>query len=352
MQFSTWRMIFRSKAPLRIGLAGGGTDVSPYSDKYGGAVVNAAIGHFAHAEIQTIPDRQIILHSADRNEIFISPINEILPVNGSLDILKGIYNRMLQDYGPFSSGFRLSTRVDAPLGSGLGTSSTLMVALTGVFCNMLGLDFNGYQTAHYAYRVERMDLGFAGGKQDQYAAAFGGVNYMEFFEEDKVSVSPLNIETGQLQELENKLILFYTSTSRDSTRIIQEQQQHVRQNDNIAVEAMHALKEQSKLMKNALLTGNLDSIGEILDYGFMYKRKMARDISNPLIEEIYHAAKKAGSTGGKISGAGGGGFMIFYCPANTRNKVCDALHNFGGSVKQFTFCNQGLITWRSDEHEK
>jgi D-glycero-alpha-D-manno-heptose-7-phosphate kinase len=338
-------MIFRSRAPLRIGLAGGGTDVSPYSELYGGAVINAAISLFAYAEIDYINEKKIILYSADRNQQVEAPINEMLPVNGTLDLLKGMYNRILKDYGPFNTGIRLSTSVDAPLGSGLGTSSTLMVAIAGAFRQMLKLPMDNEQLAHFAYEVERIDLGFSGGKQDQYAAVFGGLNYMEFLQGDKTIVTPLAVDPENLAKLEQNLVLYYTSLNRESSVIIREQQQNVREQNETSIGAMHALKIQSKMMLDAITAGKINDVGKILDFGFQHKKKMARNISNPLLDSIYRSAIEAGATGGKISGAGGGGFMIFYCPGGTRNAVCEALHNFGGYIQPFTFSIPGLTAW-------
>ncbi len=338
-------MLYRSKAPLRIGLAGGGTDVSPYCDEFGGAILNAAITLYAYANIETIAEEKIIIEAKDRGETESFDWNTQLPINGHLDLLKGVYNRIQKDYGIPKQGLKLSTFVDAPAGSGLGTSSTLVVAIIGAFVEMLKLPLGDYDIAHYAYEIERQDLKLAGGRQDQYAATFGGVNFMEFYSDDKVIVNPLRIRQEYLHELENNLVLFFTATSRESATIIKEQQKNVSQKNSESLDAMHQLKEQSKMMKEALLKGKLNSIGEILDYGFEQKRKMAANISNSLIEDIYTAAKKAGATGGKISGAGGGGFMIFYCPQNTRYSVIEALEQFGGSVKKYRFSNEGLTSW-------
>lgn len=338
-------MIYRSKAPLRIGLAGGGTDVSPYSDLYGGAILNATISLYANATIEPINEKKIILQALDRNEEEEYNWTVSLPLNGKLDLLKGIYNRIQKDYGIPEQGFRLSTYVDAPAGSGLGTSSTLVVAIIGAFAEMLKLPLGEYDMAHYAYEIERKDLGLAGGKQDQYAATFGGVNYMEFYDDDKVIVNPLRIKPHYLFELENNLLLYYTSTSRESAEIIKKQTKNVTDKKDKSIEAMHQLKEQSRLMKEALLKGKLDEIGRILDYGFEQKRQMAEGITNPLLEEIYDTAKKAGATGGKISGAGGGGFMIFYCPINTKYAVQKSLEAFGGRYRRYKITEHGLTTW-------
>jgi D-glycero-alpha-D-manno-heptose-7-phosphate kinase len=338
-------LIYRSKTPLRLGLAGGGTDVSPYSDEIGGAILNATISLYAYASIEPIQENGIIIEAIDRREGQRFEWTNELPINGQLDLAKGVYNRIQKDYGLPLTGFKLSTFVDVPAGSGLGTSSTLVVAIIGAFAEMLKLPLGDYDIAHYAYEIERNDLKLAGGKQDQYAATFGGVNFMEFYAVDKVIVNPLRIKQEYLNELEHNLVLYYTQTSRESADIIKEQQKNVHAKNEKSIEAMHQLKEQSKMMKEALLKGRLHEIGEILDFSFQEKRKMAHNISNSFIDDIYESAKLAGATGGKISSAGGGGFMTFYCPNNTRYKVIDVLNNFGGVVKSYQFTHHGLTTW-------
>jgi D-glycero-alpha-D-manno-heptose-7-phosphate kinase len=338
-------LIYRSKAPLRIGLAGGGTDVSPYSDLHGGAILNATISLSAYASIEPLNRMEIIVEALDRNEQQIYDWSPELPINGELDLLKGVYNRVHKEYKMPLTGFRLSTFVDAPAGSGLGTSSTLVVAILGAFVEMLKLPLGDYDIAHLAYEIERYDLKLAGGRQDQYAATFGGVNFMEFYDNDKVIVNPLRIRPQYMHELENNLVLYFTSTSRESATIIKEQVNNVTSHNEKSIEAMHQLKEQARMMKEALLKGRLNEFGEILDFGFKQKRQMAANISNDRIEEIYEAAKNAGATGGKISGAGGGGFMIFYCPGNTNYAVKDALLKFGGEVKKYSFTKYGLTSW-------
>ncbi|MBL7734868.1 MAG: dehydrogenase [Chitinophagaceae bacterium] len=338
-------MIHRSKAPLRIGLAGGGTDVSPYCDLYGGAILNATISLYAYANIEPIPEKKIILQALDRKEEQQFDAGRELPIDGRLDLLKGVYNKIRKVYGLPDAGFKLSTFVDAPAGSGLGTSSTLVVALIGAFSEMLRLPLGEYDIAQLAYDIERRELNMAGGRQDQYASTFGGVNYMEFFANDKVIVNPLRIKREYLFELENNLTLYYTSTSRESAKIIEKQTQNVVNKKDRSIEAMHQLKQQAQMMKEALLTGRVNEIGEILDFGFRQKKEMAEGISNSLMEDIYETAKKAGASGGKISGAGGGGFMVFYCPDNSKYAVIEALKDFGGYVKHYQFVNHGLTTW-------
>jgi D-glycero-alpha-D-manno-heptose-7-phosphate kinase len=337
-------MIIRSKAPLRLGLAGGGTDVSPYSDVYGGAILNATISLYAFATLIPRQDKKAVFNSIDKN---ISESVDIADTGreGELVLLKGIASYIRMKYGDFETGFELSTFVDAPAGSGLGTSSTLCVAIISAFAEWMNLPLGEYDIAKMAYDIERSYLGMAGGKQDQYAATFGGFNFMEFAGE-KVIVNPLRVKPRFVHELENNLLLYYTSTSRLSSTIIEEQQKNVNAKKEKSVDAMHKLKEQSVMMKEAILTGKLDIIGEILDFGWNYKKQMAEGISNPLIDELYASALKAGASGGKISGAGGGGFMIFYCPQNTRYNVMKALKPFGGEFKRYQFVETGVVSWR------
>lgn len=338
-------MIIRSKAPLRIGLAGGGTDVSPYSDLFGGAILNATISLYAHATILPTTDGKIRLHAADRGVQLEFDAAADLPLNGELDLLKGIYNHVVRHYTKRPLSFTLTTYVEVPPGSGLGTSSTLVIAILGAFSEWLKIPLGEYDMAHLAYQIERVDLKMAGGKQDQYAATFGGVNFMEFLAEDKVIVNPLRIKQNYLSELEHNLLLFYTDTSRYSSEIIEQQSKNVVNKNQKSIDAMHNLKEQAVQMKEALLRGNVDAIGEILDFGFQNKKQMAEGISNSLMDDIYETAKSAGATGGKISGAGGGGFMIFYCPGVNRYPVMKALDKFGGSFKKYGFTEHGLTTW-------
>ncbi len=340
-------MIYRSKAPLRIGLAGGGTDVSPYCDDFGGVVLNATISLFAYATIEPITEPTIIIEAVDRGEKVVCPLTDNLEIDGRLNLAKGVYNYIVKNYSKVPSGFKITTTVDAPAGSGLGSSSTLVVAIIGAFCEWLKLPLGEYDVARIAYEIERVDLGMAGGKQDQYAAAFGGVNFMEFHSNHEVVVNPLRIKSEYLYELENNLLLYFTATSRVSSEIIEAQSKNVKEKNQASIDAMHHLKEQAQMMKEAMLKGNIDQIGEILDFGFKFKKQMAKGISNPTLDNYYEVALKAGATGGKISGAGGGGFMMFYCPANTRYAVQKVLNELSehGEFKPLRFTHEGLVTW-------
>ncbi len=338
-------MIIRSKAPLRLGLAGGGSDVAPYSDIYGGAILNATLNMYAYATILPRNDGKIIFRNEDKSQHDEFDAVEKLDIDGSFDLQKGVYNRIIRDFTQRPLSFELTTYVDAPPGSGLGTSSTLVVTILGAFAEWLNLPLGEYDMAQLAYQIERNDLKMAGGKQDQYAATFGGVNFMEFYKDDKVIVNPLRIRSKYLNELAYNLVLYFTGTSRLSSTIIEAQRRNVISNNEKSVEAMHQLKRQAIMMKEAILRGELEKIGEILDYGWRFKKQMADGITNPMIDEIYDAAMAAGASGGKISGAGGGGFMIFYCPGNTRAGVIKAIETFGGQVKRYEFTERGLNTW-------
>ncbi|MCK9206488.1 MAG: dehydrogenase [Salinivirgaceae bacterium] len=338
-------MFIRSKAPLRLGLAGGGSDVPPFSDLFGGAILNATINMYAYATIEPRSDGKIVLNAVDKEECYTFESTVHLAIDGKLDLLKGIYNRVVKDFAKHPLSFTLTTYVDAPPGSGLGTSSTLVTAVLGAFAEWLNLPMGEYDLAHLAYEIERVDLDMAGGKQDQYAATFGGVNFMEFYKDDKVIVNPLRIKPQILNELAYNLVLYYTGTSRVSAQIIEAQRQNVKSKNEQSIEAMHNIKQQATTMKEALLKGELHKIGEIMDYGWQQKKKMASNITNPAIDELYTKVLAAGASGGKISGAGGGGFMFFYCPGNSRHEVIRMLEKNGGQVKRYEFVTTGLQTW-------
>ena len=337
-------MIFRARAPLRISLAGGGTDVSPYSAQYGGAILNSTVSLYAYATIIPRNDGKIIFNAADRKERLVLDSETHLEIDDKLILLKGIYNGIVENFTKKPLSFELTTYVDAPPGSGLGSSSTLVVAIIGAFTEWLKLPLGEYDIAKLAYQIERIDLNMAGGKQDQYAATFGGFNFMEFYE-DKVIVNPLRIKNDYINELQSNLLLYYTGTSRLSSKIIESQTKNISKKGNKSLDAMHKLKEQANLMKEAILTGDIDKIGEILDFGWQNKKKLAKEITNPLIDKIYKKAKESGATGGKISGAGGGGFMMLYCPGTSKYKVINELLEFGGEFRRYQFTKYGLTSW-------
>ena len=335
---------YRAKAPLRLGLAGGGTDIPAYSDRFGGACLNATINMHAFASIHPRTDGRIEFVSADFGRSAEMESAAALPLEGELLLLKGVYNRVVRDFNDGRPlAFSLVTDANVPVGSGLGTSSAITVAVLGAFREWLRFPLGEYELARLAFDIERQDLALAGGKQDQYAATFGGVNFMEFNDGD-VIVNPLRIKQETLLELENNLLLYYTGKSRYSATIIEEKVKRLEESGDV-VERMHHLKTLAFEMKKLLLKGELDRLGELLDLMWQEKKRTAEHVSTTLIDELYTEARAAGASGGKVSGAGGGGFVYFYCPGASKYKVMHALSRFSGDVRRFQFTEWGLQSW-------
>ena len=339
-------MIHRSRAPLRLGLAGGGTDVSPYSDEFGGGVLNATINLYSYCTLLPRADGGLCFEATDRDETFTAPATAAVALDGVLPLHKAIYNRVVREFHhgkPLPC--RLVTYSDAPAGSGLGTSSTMAVAILGAFSEWLKLPLGEYELAHIAFEVERLELGLAGGKQDQYAAAFGGFNFMEFAAGDRVIVNPLRIRPSTLNELQASLILYHTGVSRDSARIISEQIRNVFARDAGSLNAMHAVKADAVCMKEHLLKGELAEFARILGRSWTAKKQMATVISNPEIEAVFTVALAAGARSGKVSGAGGGGYIMFMIDPCRREELVRALGVFPGQVQRFQFTATGVEMW-------
>ncbi len=341
-------MIIRARAPLRLGLAGGGTDVSPFCDLHGGLVLNATIDKYAYAVIEPAADTQDLRFiAADRQEAWKGPALPEIPLDGTLDLHKGVYNRIVRDFhGGKPLPLTLTTHTDAPPGSGLGSSSTLVVAMVKAFVEWLNLPLGEYDIARLAYEIERKDVGLSGGRQDQYAATFGGFNFMEFHPEERVVVNPLRIKNWIISELEASLLLYFGGVSRDSASIIDEQTRNVARNDKSAIEAMHALKQEAIAMKESLLKGDFEGLVASMESGWQAKKRMAKSISNPDIEATYELAKAAGMRAGKISGAGGGGFMMLLVDPVRRMDVIRALSTTQGQVFNCHFTETGTQGWK------
>jgi D-glycero-alpha-D-manno-heptose-7-phosphate kinase len=239
----------------------------------------------------------------------------------------------------------MTTYSDAPAGSGLGSSSTMVVAIIKAFVEWLNLPLGEYDIAALAYRIEREDIGLAGGKQDQYAATFGGFNFMEFYEHERVIVNPLRLKRWIRNDLEASLILYYTGVSRESANIIKEQIEHTQKGDGLNIESMHEMKRQSLLMKEAILKGDFHGFSACLLNGWQAKRNAAHSISNPFLDELYQYAIDNGAEAAKISGAGGGGFMMIYCNPCNRIKLIRALKKKDGLVLTPSFTEIGTQAW-------
>lgn len=339
-------MFIRSRAPLRIGLAGGGTDVSPYCDEFGGVVLNATVNMYANCTIEPTDDGKIIFEAADRNERFECTSVPKLEIDDMLILHKGIYNRIVKDFNngkPLS--FKMTTYSDAPAGSGLGTSSTVVVSILKAFQEWLKLPLGEYDLARLAYEIERKDLGLSGGKQDQYAATFGGVNFIEFYDNDRVIVNPLRIKNWIRTELESSIILYYTGQSRDSAKIIDEQIKNTTSKNKASIEAMHDVKKTAYFMKEAILRGEFNKFAECLKIGWEAKKKTASVISNLNIEESYNLIMNNGGIAAKVSGAGGGGFMMIYCDPTKRTHLINVLNKTSGKVMEIQLTDAGSEGW-------
>jgi len=340
------KMIVRSKAPLRLGFAGGGTDVSPYCDEFGGVVLNATINMYAYCTIEPTDDGKIVFVATDRKEKFECESISFIPVEGCLQLHKGVYNRIVKDYmGDKPLSFKMTTYSDAPAGSGLGSSSTMVVAIIKAYMEWLNLPLGEYDVASLAYQVERKDIGLSGGKQDQYAATFGGFNFIEFYDNDRVIVNPLRIKNWIRNELENSLVLYYTGTSRDSAKIIDEQVKNTKEKKKDSIEGMHELKKHAYTMKECVLKGDFDGFAECLRRGWEAKKKTASVISNVEIEEMYNYIMENGGKAAKISGAGGGGFMMIICDPKRRYELVEKLKQTKGKVMIASFTEKGTQAW-------
>ena len=346
MEESHKKKIYRSKAPFRISLGGGGTDMNVYSTNHIGAVINVTLHLFTHTSLKLRDDNLITFNWVNKNEIEEHVVSDTLDCSYGLKLFKATHNHIFKRFKLEPIGYDIVTYQDVPTGSGLGTSSTLIVSLIGVYQELFNLPLGEYDIADMAVQIERNELKENGGKQDQYAAAFGGWNYMEF-KGDDVIVNPLRIKDKIQNELANNIVLYYTNFPRKSTDVLEEQIKRIEDNNPTSILSLHALVEQAKLIKDCLIKGNIIGLGEILDYGFKQKSLLAKGISTPEIKKIYETAINAGATGGKISGAGGGGFMIFYCPDDTKYKVINELDKLEiGYYQPFTWTQFGLRTWQ------
>lgn len=337
-------MIYRSKAPLRLGLAGGGTDVSPYCDQFGGCVLNATINLYTYCTIVPKNDGKIKFFATDReeNEVFSSELN--LPLSGKLDLHKGVYNRIVKDYCAHPLSFEMTTYSDAPAGSGLGTSSTLVVCIIKAFVEWLNLSLSEYEIAQLAFQIERVEIGLSGGKQDQYAATFGGFNFIEFEKDNRVIVNPLRLKENIVFELELSTLLYFTGVSRSSAKIIDDQKKSLTNINRL--QSMHKIKEDACLIKEYLLKGNFNGFYETMKDAWAAKKGTSNSMTTPMMDDIYETAINAGAYCGKISGAGGGGFMFLFIDPLKRQQIKNALARFDGNFVDFNFVNHGTYSWK------
>jgi D-glycero-alpha-D-manno-heptose-7-phosphate kinase len=337
----------RARAPLRLGFAGGGTDLSPYCDEFGGAVINFTINRFAYAFISPRTDGRIVFRSRDQRHEESFESGEVGAA--ALALHRGVYERIVRH---FQNGEPLSvtvtTAVEAPPGSGLGSSSALVVAMVDAFRALLDLPLGQYDVAQLAFEIERVDLGFSGGKQDQYASAFGGANFMEFLAGNRVIVNPLRLPSRVRNELECSLVTCFSGQSRDSASIIAQQQTAMLSHENGALDALHRLRQDAVDMKGAVLQGDLGEVASILDRSWASKKATASSVSNARLDELYDLARRNGAIAGKVSGAGGGGFMMFLTDPDDRLRLIEALSATGAAASSVVFTDTGCETWRAN----
>lgn len=340
-------MIIRARAPLRLGLAGGGTDVSPFCDIYGGCVLNVTIDRYAYTSIRETNEKVIRFSAADQNISVNLPVNVKFDLDGKLNLHKAVYNEIIATY---NNGIPLAIEVvtycDAPPGSGLGSSSTLVVAMIKAYVEYLNLPLDDYEIAKLAFKIERIDCGLNGGRQDQYSATFGGFNFMEFYDGDRAIINPLRVKNWIVCELEASLLLCYTGLSRESAKIIDDQSRNMSNGESDFLDSFHRIKNEAIQMKESLLEGNFDGIVNSMKVGWESKKKSAASVSNLYIDEIYNAAINAGARAGKVSGAGGGGFMIFYVEPDRRVSVINTLAKFDTQVSNTHFTKTGAQAWK------
>jgi D-glycero-alpha-D-manno-heptose-7-phosphate kinase len=335
----------RARAPLRLGLAGGGTDLPSYAEAFGGAVLNATIDRYAFASIQPRDDGRLVFDACDVGREETHDAAAVIP-DSRLLLHRGVYERMLRDYnGSEPLAITVTTVVDAPMGSGLGSSSALVVALIEAYCAYLDVPLGRYEVAHLAHQIERLDLGLAGGQQDQFSAAFGGINFIEFLAGGRVIVNPLRFHQAVVNELESSLVVCFSGQSRLSDRIIRQQSERLDAGAADALEAMHQLKHDAAAMKDAVLLGDMEGFAAILERSWMAKKRTAAAISNEHIDELETLARRNGALAAKVSGAGGGGFMMFIVPSERRYRLIAALNEAGGQAYPVKLTERGSEAW-------
>jgi D-glycero-alpha-D-manno-heptose-7-phosphate kinase len=348
-------VLIRAKTPLRISFAGGGTDVPPFPEREGGLVLNATISRYAYGTLVPGGGEKISVESVDFGTTETYGIDELLAQDGKIDMARAAirkverrYPRPAQEEGqrpmPYD-GFELFLHSNAPPGTGLGSSSAMAVTLIGLLKEFRNLQLTDYEIASLACAIEREEMGIKGGLQDQYGTTFGGFNLIEFGA-DRVIVNPLRIAPDALLELEQGLLLCYTGIARTADHIIDDQTDRFERSDEATLDGLRRQKELAIEMKEALLQRRVADFGALLDDAWEAKKSMSPRISNDRIDEMYEEARRHGAIGGKVTGAGGGGYILFYCDYRTKHRVAEAMLAMDGRVEEFGFEPEGLRTWR------
>ena len=331
--------IIRSRSPLRISFAGGGTDVSPYAELYGGAIISTTIDRYAYVTLKPNSNKSIRIISQDYNLLEEFRTISDMTIDGKTNLIKAAVIQA----GLKNKNLDIVVHVDSPPGSGLGSSSALSVALIGCLSKYLNEYLTSYEIAKRAVELERELLNIKGGYQDQYASTFGGFNLIEFGK--SVIVNPLRLRSEVLQELLASMILVDTGKTRLSGNILKHQISKYEKKDSKTLEHLDEIKKLVYDLKDHLLRGNILEVGHSLDMHWNHKRKIDKNITNSRIDSIYKKAKEAGIFGGKLLGAGGGGHMLFLCEPYRKHEVIKAIKKTGIEIVKFNFDNDGLRTW-------
>jgi D-glycero-alpha-D-manno-heptose-7-phosphate kinase len=337
----------RSRAPLRLGFGGGGTDLSPYCDEHGGAVLNGTIDRYAYAHVTTRTDDRIVFRADDLATEETLPCSLDFDIREGLGLHRAVYRHMMVEHNNGQAApLTITTTIDVPAGSGLGASSALTVALIEAFVLALELPLGPYDVASLAFDIERRQLGLAGGRQDQYAAAFGGFNFIEFLQGgSNVIVNQLRMRRAHLNEFESSLVICFTGQSRESAHIIKQQVTGLSALDESTVAAMHEVKEYAVTMKKQLLSGDIRGMAEVLNLAWNSKKRTASSVSNPNVERLLTVGLNAGAWGGKVSGAGGGGFIMLLTDPEKRYSLIRTLNQADGIASAVKLTFEGAEAW-------
>lgn len=343
-----WLPNVRCRAPLRLGLGGGGTDLPAYCDRFGGVVLNATIDRYAYAHVRLSDDGRIVFKADDLEKEQSMSCALDFDIREGLPLHRAVYRHMMTAYnGGRAVPLTVTTTIDVPVGSGLGASSALTVAMVQAFATAMRVPLGPYDVAQLAYDIERLQLGLAGGKQDQYAAAFGGFNFTEFLKDGAgVIVNPLRLRDSYLAEFECSLVICYSGESRDSARIIEDQVQGVEELDEQKLAAMHSLKEHAIAMKQRLLNGDVRGLADVVNQSWIAKKRSATSVTNGSVERLLDVALSAGAWAGKVSGAGGGGFIMLLVDPEKRYRTIRDLNEAGGSASAVKLTFEGAEAWQ------
>jgi len=325
------------RSPVRISFAGGGTDLPAYYEQFGGAVLSAAINKYFYTILGKRTDGHVQVISSDLR-VFEnwSDIAAATVAGSGIEIPLAV----LKDLGADVS-VDLFLASEIPPGTGLGSSASVCVNILKTLTSYLRMPLSKYELAEWAFRIARNNLGRHVGKQDEYAAAFGGLNYITFDRDGVTHVEPLDLEPEIQRELQARLMLFFTGSAHHSWTILEEQEKSASTHRGTIVEALHEVRQLAVRMRTELLKGNLETFGKLLDEAWRAKKQFSNRISNPRIDRMYEAARLNGAVGGKITGAGGGGFLLLFCEIPYQDAVRQAMLAEGAQQMAFAFDLQG-----------